>query len=50
MPMHFFSAVTLERFAALFAGRYPVKRSESPTVILSRANLPDRQLLLLPGH
>jgi L-ascorbate metabolism protein UlaG (beta-lactamase superfamily) len=50
MPMHFFSEVTLERFAALFAGRYPVKRSESPTVILSRANLPDRQLLLLPGH
>lgn len=50
IPMHFFSEVTLERFAALFAARYPVKRSESPTVILSRANLPDRQLLLLPGH
>ena len=50
IPMHFFSEVTLERFAALFAARYPVKRSESPTVVLSRANLPDRQLLLLPGH
>lgn len=50
IPMHFFSEVTLERFAALFAGRYPAKRSESPTVILSRANLPDRQLLMLPGH
>jgi L-ascorbate metabolism protein UlaG (beta-lactamase superfamily) len=50
LPMHFFSEVTLERFVAIFAGRYPVKRSESPTVILSRANLPDRQLLLLPGH
>lgn len=50
IPMHFFSEVTLERFAALFAARYPVKRSESSTVILSRANLPDRQLLLLPGY
>lgn len=50
IPMHFFSEVTLERFAALFAARYPVRRSESPTVILSRANLPDRQLLLLPGY
>lgn len=50
IPMHFFSEVTLERFATLFAGRYPAKRSESPTVILSRASLPDRQLLMLPGH
>jgi len=50
IPMHFFSEVTLERFVGLFAGRYPAKRSESPTVIFSRANLPDRQLLLLPGH
>lgn len=50
IPMHFFSEVTLERFVALFADRYPAKRSDSPTIILSRANLPDRQLLLLPGH
>jgi hypothetical protein len=50
IPMHFFSEVTLERFVARFSGKYPVKRSESPTVVFSRANLPDRQLLLLPGH
>lgn len=50
IPMHFFSEVTLERFVALFAERYPAKRSESPTAIFSRANLPDRQLLLLPGY
>jgi L-ascorbate metabolism protein UlaG (beta-lactamase superfamily) len=49
IPMHFFGEVTLERFAALFAGKYPTKRSESPTVIFSRANLPDKQLLILPG-
>ena len=51
IPMHFFSEVTLESFVALFASRrYPAVRSESPTVVLSRANLHDRQLLLLPGH
>ncbi len=50
IPMHFFGEVTLERFVAIFANRYPVSRSESPTVVLSRANLPERQLLLLPGH
>jgi L-ascorbate metabolism protein UlaG (beta-lactamase superfamily) len=50
IPMHFFSEVTLERFVALFAGRYPAVRSESPTVVFSRANLPERQLLVLPGH
>jgi L-ascorbate metabolism protein UlaG (beta-lactamase superfamily) len=50
IPMHFFGEVTLERFAALFANKYPSKRSESSTVIFSRANLPERQLLILPGH
>ncbi len=49
IPMHFFSEVTRERFVALFAGRYPTRRSESPTVIYSRANLPDRELIVLPG-
>lgn len=50
IPMHFFGEVTLERFAALFATKYPTKRSESPTAIFSRANLPDKQLLILPGY
>jgi hypothetical protein len=50
IPMHFFSQTTLEQFVALFAARYPVKRSESATVVLARPSLPDRQLLLLPGH
>ncbi|MCW5770389.1 MAG: MBL fold metallo-hydrolase [Rhodospirillaceae bacterium] len=50
IPMHFFGEETLERFAALFAKRYPVKRSESPTVLFSRPTLPDKQLLILPGH
>jgi L-ascorbate metabolism protein UlaG (beta-lactamase superfamily) len=50
IPMHFFSEERLESFVAMFAERYPVKRSESSTVIFSRAALPDRQLLLLPRH
>jgi hypothetical protein len=48
--MHFFSEVTLEQFVELFKGRYPVKRSDTSTAIFSRAALPDRQLLLLPGY
>jgi len=50
IPMHFFGEATLEQFVELFKGRYPVKRSESSTALFSRATLPDRQLLLLPGH
>jgi len=50
IPMHFFSEATLEQFVELFKGRYPVKRSDTPTAIFSRAALPERQLLLLPGH
>jgi L-ascorbate metabolism protein UlaG (beta-lactamase superfamily) len=50
IPMHFFSRDNLERFAALLASRFPITRSESATVIFSRATLPERQLLVLPGH
>lgn len=50
IPMHFFSRENLERFAERLASQYPIKRSDSPTVIFSRATLPDRQLLILPGH
>jgi L-ascorbate metabolism protein UlaG (beta-lactamase superfamily) len=50
IPMHFFSRANLERFAARLSDQFPIKRSESPTVIFSRATLPDKQLLILPGH
>jgi L-ascorbate metabolism protein UlaG (beta-lactamase superfamily) len=50
IPMHFFSRSNLEDFAAALASRYPTTRSDSPTVVFSRATLPDRQLLVLPGH
>ncbi len=50
IPMHFFNYGTLERFLALLGERYPVRRSESPTVILSRMMLPVRETLVLPGR
>jgi L-ascorbate metabolism protein UlaG (beta-lactamase superfamily) len=50
IPMHFFSRSNLEDFVATLASRFPVRRSESATVFYSRATLPERQLLVLPGH
>jgi L-ascorbate metabolism protein UlaG (beta-lactamase superfamily) len=50
IPMHFFSRANLEAFAARLSSQFPITRSESPTVIFSRATLPDKQLLILPGH
>jgi len=50
IPMHFWGYGSLERFVALFEARYPVKRSDSPTVVFSRAAMPDRQLLIMPGR
>lgn len=35
---------------ALFDKTYPVKRSDSATVVFSRATLPDKQLLILRGY
>ncbi|HEY0834595.1 MAG TPA: MBL fold metallo-hydrolase [Azospirillum sp.] len=50
IPMHYFGGASLERFIAALAGRYEAKLSDTPTVVLSRARLPQRQLLVLPGH
>ncbi|HYH23313.1 MAG TPA: MBL fold metallo-hydrolase [Azospirillum sp.] len=50
IPMHYFGGASLERFIATLAGRYEPKLSDTPTVVLSRARLPQRQLLILPGH
>jgi L-ascorbate metabolism protein UlaG (beta-lactamase superfamily) len=50
IPMHFFSRANLEAFAGRLSAQFPIKRSDSPTVLFSRATLPDKQLLILPGH
>jgi len=50
IPMHFWGYGSLERFVALFDKTYPVKRSDSATVVFSRATLPEKQLLILRGY
>lgn len=50
IPMHYWGYGSLERFIALFERNYPVKRSDSPTVVFSRATLPEKQLLIMPGR
>lgn len=50
IPMHVFSEQRLAQFLALIEERYPVEWSASPTVLLSRATLPQRGTLVLPGR
>lgn len=51
IPMHYFSTSTLERFLDHIGSDFEIKINESPTVVLSRAELPDKpQVLVLPGN
>jgi L-ascorbate metabolism protein UlaG (beta-lactamase superfamily) len=51
VPMHYFTPSLLASFLAKTAERYPVRTSESPAVMLSRADLPKQaEILVLPGH
>jgi len=51
VPMHFFGSHTLDRFLAGMSAHYPVKRSPTAHVVLSRATLPDPpEVLVLPGR
>ncbi|MEZ5843810.1 MAG: MBL fold metallo-hydrolase [Hyphomicrobiaceae bacterium] len=50
VPMHYFSRFTLERFLSEARKVFEVVESPVPTTVLSRANLPARQrVLVLPG-
>ena len=49
IPMHYFSVYTLSGFLDLMRERYEVVIKDEPTITLSRATLPWRQLLVLPG-
>jgi len=49
IPMHYFSGSNLKRFLTLLDGRYEVLVSETPSVELSRRDLPYRKVLVLPG-
>jgi L-ascorbate metabolism protein UlaG (beta-lactamase superfamily) len=51
IPMHYFSAFTLERFLDRARASWEVSINETPSIRLSRANLPkDPKVLVLPGH
>jgi L-ascorbate metabolism protein UlaG (beta-lactamase superfamily) len=51
IPMHVFTAATLERFLARAADRYKVRHLGDPRIVVSRADLPaDPELLVLPGR
>jgi L-ascorbate metabolism protein UlaG (beta-lactamase superfamily) len=51
IPMHYFSGRSLETFIADAAGRYPVRRNDTPNVTLARAELPKHtEILVLPAR
>ena len=51
LPMHYFSSLTLERFLSRIRGTFEIVRQEVPTIVLSRASLPQSpQVLVLPGR
>jgi L-ascorbate metabolism protein UlaG (beta-lactamase superfamily) len=50
IPMHYFSSYTLQRFLDAVSADFEVKTSEVPTIVVSRATLPQKQqVLVLPG-
>ncbi len=51
IPMHYFSAFTLERFLDRARQDWEVAVNATPSIVLSRAKLPkDPKVLALPGH
>jgi len=51
IPMHIFSQVTLDRFLVRAEEHYKLHRSDSPKIVLSRADLPKApEVLVLPGR
>jgi hypothetical protein len=51
IPMHFFSPWTLERFLSRVRQEWTVESREIPSVMVSKATLPEKPtVLVLPGH
>jgi L-ascorbate metabolism protein UlaG (beta-lactamase superfamily) len=51
IPMHYFSGYTLERFLSRVGQEWQVEMSAVPSVVVSKATMPDKlKLLVLPGH
>ncbi len=51
IPMHYFSAYTLDRFLQRVRQEWEVEIAEVPSTLVSKASLPaKRKVLVLPGH
>ena len=51
IPMHFFSAYTLDRFLSRMRESYPVATNETPSIVVSKTTLPAAPtIVVLPGH
>jgi L-ascorbate metabolism protein UlaG (beta-lactamase superfamily) len=51
IPMHYFSAYTLERFLSRIRQDWEVEISDVPSVVVSKTTLPQKsKLMVLPGH
>ena len=51
IPMHYFSAYTLDRFLSRVRQEWEVEVAEVPSVVVSRTSLPVKpKILVLPGH
>jgi L-ascorbate metabolism protein UlaG (beta-lactamase superfamily) len=51
IPMHYFSAFTLDRFLDRVRQEWAVERAEIPSIVLSKTSLPSKpKVLVLPGH
>ena len=51
IPMHYFSAYTLDRFLARVRQEWDVEIAEVPSTVVSKTNLPAKpKVLVLPGH
>ncbi|MCK9914154.1 MBL fold metallo-hydrolase [Microbacteriaceae bacterium K1510] len=51
VPMHYFSAYTLDRFLSRVRQEWDVEMAEVPSIVVSKANLPSKpKVLVLPGR
>jgi L-ascorbate metabolism protein UlaG (beta-lactamase superfamily) len=51
IPMHYFSAYTLERFLTRLGKDWDIETAEVPSVVVSKTTLPAKpKVLVLPGH
>lgn len=51
IPMHYFSAFTLDRFLTRMRQEWDVEISETPSIVVSKTTLPAKpKVLALPGH